>query len=439
VNIKNIRNQIKKLPKKPGVYFFRNQNKKIIYIGKALSLKSRVSSYFNQSPKPPRIEKLVSQIVSLDHLIVNSELEALVLEAKLIKEHQPEYNIQHKDGKRYLYIAIFKTPLPHINIVRRPDLQKNIYDWFGPFPSGAAAKQVFRLLRRIFPFCSCSTLPSKKCFYRHLGLCPGKESLASKTHWENISRVRKFLSGKTTLVVRQLAKRMNSAAEKQDYEEAQKYKKQIEAITTVTQGWRSIPTESQPLAKTLQSLKKMIVKYQKIDPTTLTKIEGYDVSNLGKNIVVGAMVAFSNGRPDKSSYRKFKINYKGVFPEERLTMKSQNDPGSIYQTVKRRLNHPEWIYPQLILVDGGKAQVSAAFKALKEKQLEEQIALLGLAKREETIVVPEITNKRIKKFNLVKRSPRSPVLKLLQRVRDESHRFAQRYYKKLHQKVLLQT
>jgi excinuclease ABC subunit C len=422
---KEIKNQIQKLPKKPGVYVFRNKDKKIIYIGKALSLKNRVSSYFQKGNKYEKAVAIANATTTIDHFQVNSEFEALVLEAKLIKEHKPKFNSQHRDDKRYLYIAVFKTPFPHINIVRRPDLEEKICKWFGPFPSSTVARQIMQYLRRVFPYCSCSTLPKRKCFYSHIGLCPGADKLNSKEHLQNIQNIVKFLSGKTHKVTKNLEKKMKTYSDKLEFEKANKVKRQLASISYITHSWKNTPKKKQEATRTLKQLKDVLIKYQNFDPMVISKIEGYDISNLGKDIIVASMVSFLNTEPEKSNYRKFRIKNQG-----------QDDQKAIYQTITRRLNHPEWIYPQLIIVDGGKPQISAAHKALKEKGLNNQIGLIGIAKRNELIIVPQFKNQEIKKYHLLVRSKRSPVLQLIQAVRDEAHRFAQKYYKTLHTRKL---
>ncbi len=417
--------KVKDLPQKAGVYIFKDKSGKIIYIGKALSLKHRVASYFDKAAKESKTQLLASQIADIDYLLVESEFQALLLEARLIKQHRPKFNVQLKDDKRYLYIAIYKSPFPHINIVRRPDLDKNIFDWFGPFPSSSTTKQVLRSLRRIFPFCTCRFLPRRQCLYYHLNLCPGLTNLQSQQHRNNINKVRKILSGQSKQLIKSLTKEMKKAAKSLLFERAQKYKEQILAFERITQGWQSLTKQSINISKALLQIRKILVRYQGPEPFLLNKIEGFDVSNLGKNIVVGSMVTFVNGEAEKRLYRKFKI---------RQTY--QNDPAGIREIVFRRLNHPEWLYPQLILVDGGKTQVSAAFAALKKKKLENQIAILGLAKREEVIVVPRIKKGKISDWKILKLSFRSPSLQLLEQIRDESHRFAQKYYQQLHQKTI---
>lgn len=430
-----VNNLLKKLPKKPGVYIFKNRSGKIIYIGKALVLKNRVSSYFRQNHKDAKTTELVTNIAKLDWIVVNSEFEALLLEARLIKQHQPKYNIIQKDSKSYLYIVIGKDSPQRVFTARwtqLSELSPNLLDWYGPFPSSADAKRILKIARRIFPFRSCKTVAKTACLYEHLGLCqnicgyPNQEA-----YQKNIDRLRKLLSGKTNSLNRLIKgheKEMRQAAKRLDFEKAASIKRQIASLTGLTEGWRSIPTEKRDLSQTFGQLRKTLVKYQGSDPITLNKIEGYDVSNLGGQIIVGSMVAFVDGQPDSSQYRKFNLKYNQA---------TQDDPQGIGHIIRRRLNHPEWLYPQLIIIDGGKTQVMAAFEAIKEKKLTAQIALLGLAKKEELLVIPKIENEQITSWRTLKLSRHRPELQLLQHVRDEAHRFAQRYYKELAIKKLL--
>jgi len=430
-----LKTKLKKLPQKSGVYAFKNKDKKIVYLGKALNLKSRVKSYWQQKPLSPKTKLMVSQVVDFDIQVTSSEFEALLLEAKLIKEHKPKYNSRLKDDKRYLYLAITKAPF-RVLPVRRPELEKDLLDWFGPFPSSRAVKEVMHLLRRIFPYCSCRNTPKRQCLYFHLKLCPGFKNLSSREYRENINQIREVLRGKSTLLLRNLKRKMNQAAKELEFEKAQNYKNQIAHLNHITQGWRPMIRDEAIIPKALLKLRKILVKYEGISPTTLNKIEGYDVSNLSSQIIVGAMATFLEGQPEKGLYRKFKINYQADLPIRRTSFRKQNDPGSIKQLISRRLNHPEWLYPQLILVDGGKPQVSAAFKAIVQKGLAGKIAILGLAKKEETIVVPKIKNRKIVGWKMLHYSPHSSARRLLEQIRNESHRFAQKYYQTLHLKKI---
>lgn len=428
-----LKNKLRSVPSKPGIYFFKNKNKQIIYIGKALSLKHRLKSYFAKNIRDPKTKLLVSQIANFEYQVVSSEFEALLLEAKLVKDHQPKYNLQLKDDKRPLYIAITKKP-HRILSLRQPELENNLYDWFGPFPSSSSVRLVLRTIRRVFPYCSCKKMPKKQCLYSHINLCPGYQNLSSVQYDKDIKKIRKILTGKTQKLLKNLEKNMQRSAFKEDFERANVYKKQFQSLQYVTQTWKNIPSDNLSKPKALDKLQKLIIKYQGVNPSTINKIEGYDISNLSSQIIVGAMVSFINAVPEKSMYRKFKINFISPSSNRHLKMHEQNDPLAIYQIIKRRLQHPEWLYPQLILLDGGKAQVSAAHKALKEKGISLKIALLGLSKAKETIVIPKRIKQNIVSWKMLNYSPRSEVRQLLQQIRDESHRFAQNYYKALHYK-----
>lgn len=417
--------KINSLPSKPGVYIFKDKKSKIIYIGKALSLKHRVKSYFAKKLTDPKTAVMVPQIASIENLMVDSEFEALLLEAKLIKEHLPKYNLELKDDKSYLYIAISKEPFPRIFVVRRPELENKLLDWYGPFPSSGQTREILRYLRRIFPFRSCNRLPRKPCLYFDLKLCPGVCDFPDFPYQKNVSGLRKMFNGQTNQIVKSLEKEMKLAAKNLDFEEAQKVKYKLTALSYLKQGWKTVPKEKAATKKAEKEIKKILVKYGGVNIYALNKIEGFDVSNLGRQIIVGAMVTFVNGSPEKGLYRIFKI---------KLTSGLTDDPQSIGQIIDRRLNHPEWLYPQLILVDGGKPQVSAASASIGKHNLIGKIAILGLAKKEEIIVIPKTINNKIKSFKTLKLSPASPALRLLQSVRDESHRFAQKYYKNLHWK-----
>lgn len=465
----NFKTKLKQLPKKPGVYIFRNSKGRIIYIGKALSLKDRVGSYFRQKHKDQKTIELVNNIANFEFNIVNSEFEALLLEARLIKQHLPKYNLALKDGKSYLYIVIAKQFPNRVSLARWTELNQNLLDWYGPFPTAGDARRILKIVRRIFPFRSCKRLPRSTCLYEHLKLCPApcaitpspkplfnspleerenimpvfnnkssvppflkpacrqgrggiKGGFLEDDYKKTILRIRKLLSGKTNplkQLIKSFATEMRSAAKDLDFEKAQSIKAQIDSLTSLTAGWRSVPIEKQEFSSAIQELRKILVKCQGYDPMTINKIEGFDVSNLGDEIIVGSMVAFINGERDNSLYRKFNLKFNQL---------EQDDPEGIKNLVSRRLNHQEWIYPQLILVDGGKTQVGAAFAAIKEKGLTGQISLLGLAKEEEVIVIPRIEKEKIIDWKMLHLSRHDKILQLLQSVRDESHRFAKKYY-----------
>lgn len=409
------------LPSKPGVYLFKGTKGQVLYIGKAINLKKRVKNYFQGKTPDLRLKLLVGQVKKIDYQEVASEIEALLLEARLIKEYRPKYNVRLKDDKRYLYVGITKDEYPRIWPIRQPEKTPDLLDWFGPFPSAGSLREILRLIRRIFPYHSCKDLKSHR-FYYHLGLCPGFETQSAAEYRQTIQKIRLFLSGQIFSLIKDLTKQMTAAAKDLRFEEAQLAKRQIEMIQNLLGRYKKLP-EEEKTSRQLAQLREILVRYQALDPVIIHRLEAYDVANLGGKIVVGSMAVFLEGEPETSLYRQFKIPASGI-----------DDPGNLKNILQRRLAHQEWLYPQVILVDGGKGQVSAAFEALKEKKLEGEIGLLGLAKKRETIIIPRISQKQIVGWKSLRYSSSSPVLQLLQQARDEAHRFAQRYYHRVYKK-----
>lgn len=425
------------LPKSPGVYLFKDKARNVIYVGKAINLNNRVKSHFTDKTNDLRHQNLISLVKKVDFQTVSGELEALLLEARLIKQYRPKYNSLLKDDKRYLYVGFSKEKYPRIYLLRKPEIEENLADWFGPFPTATAIKEILRFLRRIFPYRTCKSRvslnspnlpnhPNKPCLYFHLHLCPAPCVNEVKNYSQTIQKIRLFLNGEIKPLLNLLTKQMNEASKSLKFEEAQVAKGQITMVQNLLSR-RPRSADEEKTDKQLGQLKDLLIRYQGFDPFIIHRIEAFDISNLGKEITVGSMVAFVNGEPDASLYRQFRVI--GVI---------QNDTEAIKQIILRRLNHQEWVFPQVILVDGGKGQVSAAFEALKEKNLSGKIGLLGLTKQFETTIIPRINKDKIVSWKSLPSFPKSPSssLQLLQAIRDESHRFAQRYYKKLHKKKL---
>jgi excinuclease ABC subunit C len=410
------------LPAKPGVYLFKDKAGNVLYVGKALNLRNRVKNYYRQKLLNNRTINLLNESKKVDYIPTSSEIESLLLEARLVKQYQPKFNVRLKDDKRYLYVGITREKYPAVRLIRQPEKQEDLLGWFGPFPTAQSIREIIRLMRRIFPFRSCRKLPKSPCLYYRLNLCPGMCANLVKNYSLTIQKIRLFLNGEIGKLINQLTGQMKEAARELKFEEAHQTKRQIEMIQTLLGRFKQIPEEEKPRQQ-LEQLRRMIVRYQEFDPFVIHRLEAYDVANLGEKIIVGAMVVFIDGEPSNSLYRQFKIQG------------SWDDPGGIRQILKRRLTHKEWLYSQVILVDGGKGQVSAAFESLKEFRLIGQIGLVGLAKKEEKIFIPKISQNQIIGWKLLSYSAGSPVLQILQQARDEAHRFAQRYYRKLYKKI----
>jgi len=409
---------LKNIPTSPGVYIYRNLSGEIIYVGKAINLKKRVSQYFQRDDAlGPKTSTLVSQIASIETQIVDSEIQALVLEASLIKKHKPKYNSLLKDDKSYVYICINRDPIPRVFTARFSQLNKKD-QIYGPFPNGSAVNSLLKTLRRIFPYRSLLKHPQTKCLYCHLGLCPGP-SPEPKLYRQNIGKLKKILSGKITLLQRQLKKDMIQASKSQNYESALQLKYQLDSLNYVVSGWSTLhnfynkidlPEDIQNSA--IQELMTTLNPYFHF--SNIDRIECYDISQMGLKYFVGSMVVYQNGHIDKSQYRQFKIQTKAT-PDDQYMLK---------EIVFRRLRHPEWGTPDLIIVDGGKPQVTAVNAAviLSEHSESKDLPIIGLAKKQETIVI-----KHNQDFIQINLPQNSTALNLIKSLRDEAHRFANRY------------
>lgn len=343
----------KKLPDAPGVYFFMGPKKKILYIGKATSLQNRVASYFSNDISEKRselIEKMVLEAKTIDYTVTDSVLEALILETNLIRTHKPLYNTRSKDDKSYNHLIITNEEFPRILVVRGKDLvsnydeQKISYE-FGPFPNGQLFKEALKIVRKLFQFYDTkvpvgeekSKLAKGKIdFNRQIGLYPEQQS---KTEYaKTIRHIRLFFEGKKHLLLKELQRDMMWLAKQERFEEANRIKRQIFALNHI-QDVALIKHDSR------------VYRDEKN-----VRIEAYDIAHLGGQNMVGVMTVIEGNQPAKSEYRKFKIN----------NFTKSNDPGALKEVLERRLKHPEWPLPQIIVVDGSTAQKNVAELILRK-------------------------------------------------------------------------
>ncbi|OGL52246.1 hypothetical protein A3K55_02680 [Candidatus Shapirobacteria bacterium RBG_13_44_7] len=404
---------LKKIPTKPGVYIYRNSKGDIIYIGKAINLKKRVSQYWERDDAlGPKTKVLISQVASIETKIVTSEIQALVLEASLIKKYRPKYNSLLKDDKSYLYITISRGQIPIVSTARSSNLPQHS-DIFGPFPNGSAVNSLLKTIRHIFPFRTSLRHPQPQCLYCHLHLCPGQNP-NSQAYRQTINKIKQILRGRFHLLQKQLKKEMQQLSATQNYEAALTTRNQLDAINYVVSGWHNLsgffdkinlPEDQQSQA--LNELFTTLGPYLKIKH--LNRLECFDISQLGHNYFVGSMVVYQDGKIDPSQYRKFKIK----------TKFTPDDQFMIREVVYRRLGHPEWGSPDLIIVDGGKPQVSSILPITS-------VPIIGLAKKFETIVIKSPDN-----WVQINLPPQSSALHLLEQLRNEAHRFANRYRQEL--------
>jgi excinuclease ABC subunit C len=425
--------QCRLLSTQPGIYLFLDERGKILYVGKAKNLKKRVSFYFlNNIDLGTKTSVLVSQIAKIKTIVVGSEIEAFLLESAYIKKYKPKYNIKLTDDKSYPTIRItIKDECPKVLIARRPDdslpVGRSIY--FGPFPNAAGAlRVVLKTIRKIFPYQSVPNHAKRICLYNHLGLCPCPpmfNSLEEKSEYrKNIKHIIDFLSGKTKKIIRELEKERDIQSKNENFEKSNLLQNKINAIKLITGPFYNTKLDLDVNPNLSDDLKDNeiqdlinVLNANNISVKSLERIECYDISNISGTNSVGSMVTFINGEKNGSEYRKFKIR----------SLNTPNDFSMMDEVLRRRMKHSEWPMPNLLIVDGGKGQVSIAKKVFEDLNLD--IPLIGLAKREETIVTSGL-----KEISLPKDSP---ALKLIMRIRDEAHRFAITYHRKLRSKSML--
>lgn len=397
-------------------------------MGKAKNLKSRVSSYFqNNTNLGPKTSLLVSQINKIKIIIVNSEIEAFLLENKFIKKYKPKYNLKLTDGKEYLMVKItIKNKYPQVLTVRKQDDNNALY--FGPYPNAAGAlRTVLKTIRKIFPYQSVVNHDKRVCLYNHLGLCPCPPVFSSiefrKEYKKTIKHIADFLNGNSKKVIRDLKKERDLFSKNEEFEKANIIQNKITAIEQITNpvsitnlDLKVNPNFAEDLRKKEIDNLMSVLNRNDYSIINLNRIECFDISNISGTNSVGSMVVFTNGEKNKKEYRKFKIQ----------SLNTPNDFAMMEEVLKRRLNHKEWASPNLIIADGGKGQVSVVFKILKNLKL--NIPIIGLAKKEETIITSNL-----KEISLPEDSDG---LKLIMRIRDEAHRFAIAYHKKIRSKSL---
>jgi excinuclease ABC subunit C len=422
-----VKQQVNELPDKPGIYIYRDTEKRIIYVGKAINLKNRVKSYFQSTEKlGPKTAALVANINNLEYVEVESEIEALLLEAETIKRYRPRYNIVLKDDKSYLYIKISTNEdIPRISTARRENLPGVTY--FGPFPSALTAKNVLKTIRKIFPYRSCKTLPKTPCLFYHIKLCPAPcVEYISKEHYQQVvDQIILFLKGKRKLLEKEIEKKIQHASDELRFEDAARLKKQLDDMRYITQGFRrpedymeNPNLQEDERQRTLEEL-KFALKEHLVLPALPQRIECYDISNTQGKQAVGAMVVFTNAEPDKREYRKFKIK----------TKDTPDDFSMMREVLRRRFNN-DWALPDLIVIDGGKGQLQVAHEVLAELGL--NLPVISLAKRLEEIFV-----KTGNEFVSIQLPRNAKSLRMLQYLRDEAHRFGITFHRSLRAKKLM--
>lgn len=433
--------KIKHIPDLPGVYLYKDGQGEIIYVGKAKRLVRRVKQYFQKSKDlSPKTVQLVSEIQDIETIVVASEFDALLLEAKLIRQWMPKYNIIAKDDKSQLYVCLtLSEPLPRLLLLRKPQLvQYQIHarnKIYGPFQSAHALRDLLSQLRRVIPYCMQKERNGRACFYTHIGLCnPCPSVLQKATDTEetrtlikqyrgNIQSLKDIFEGKTKAVMHAYTIRMNDAAKKERFEDAAMYKRRVDTLYTLS-AYKYDPAVfleqgvDMVFEDELTELKGYLQKvYPEIE--SLSRIECFDMSQLFGTSPAGAMVVLTDGSPDNSQYRKFRIKKEGTV----------SDVSMMEEVLTRRYTHTDWPMPSFILIDGGKTQLRVAKDVFTKLHI--TIPYAGLAKRYEELIIPVADGYKTLRLPLS-----SKALRTLQRIRDEAHRFVITYHRLLRSKKL---
>jgi len=369
-----------------------------------------VASYLRAVDLPPRIARMIPRIAEIEVRETSSEAEALLLEAQLIKDRQPSYNVAFRDDKAYPLLKVTSERFPRLMVARRRQVDGAAY--FGPYPDASLMHEAVRFLRRVFPMRTCRAFPKTPCLEYHLGQClaPCAGYISEAQYRRIVQDLVACLKGERDHLLNELARRMAQASAHQRFEEAARTRDQIQALTSVVAA-RAKSAEAGPLEQ-LQAALKL--------PRLPRRIEAFDISNIFGKFAVGSMVVFVDGAPHKAHYRRFRIE----------TVRGIDDTRMMREVIRRRYSGTlaaKLPLPDLILVDGGKGQLSAACDELAALSL--QLPAIGLAKRFEHLFVPEAPEPIVLLAT-------SPVLHLMERIRDEAHRFAITYYRLLHGKTV---
>jgi excinuclease ABC subunit C len=436
--VQAIRESIKEFPTGPGLYFMKDADDKVLYVGKAKNLRSRVSSYFQPSAnlhesRGPWIAEMVEKTASVDYLPTETEVDAILQEARLIKDIHPPYNTDLKDAKTFPYLEITtRQDFPGVYITRNP--QDSRSRLFGPFTSVSELRAVIVVLQKIYKFRTCmldirEDDPKRRffrpCILYNIRQCtaPCGNRISRADYRKQIRDFISFLQSKRTTVLKRLNKQMTEAAARLDFETAAECRDRIRLIESLDK--RGVEDgHIQPevfAAEPAEALAKLQMLLKADQPIRI--IEGFDIAHLAGTETVGSMVQFIDGRPFKDGYRRFKIK----------TVSGIDDYACLKEIVTRRYKRAldgEELWPDVVLIDGGIGQLHAAEEAFAEMGAPQLPNLMSIAKKEELLYI----HGRNKEIRL---SPTNPVRKLLQYVRDEAHRFAQHYHHLLRKKKML--
>lgn len=413
----SLKQKLNKLPASPGVYFHKNEQGEVIYVGKAAVLKNRVRQYFQKSKKDIKTEALVKEIADTDWIVVDTEMDALFLESEMIKRYMPKWNILLRDDKTVSYVRIdMKSEVPYISFTRNPIDDKATY--IGPFYGKSSVEKAVRILRHIFPYYT-KPYTGKKTLDTDLGLTPGIEigKCTASDYKRNLKKLMRYLEGDREKLLKELEKTMNVEAKAGNYELAAEARDQLFGLKELKK--KIVFSDKEFLDISSDQALKQLQELLGLDKPP-RRIEGYDISHQSGKDTVGSMVVFINGASARSEYRKFKVR-----------TSTNDDLKSMQEVISRRLKHKEWDFPDLILVDGGKTQVNAIIPLVEPFN----IPVIGRDKSGDHS--KSAKTKIVAKNQCFELLSSSHIARLIARIDEESHRFAITYHSLLKRKSML--
>ena len=409
--LSELRKKILSAPDEPGVYLMRDRLSRVLYVGKANSLKKRLLNYLGRD-LDGKTQALMAKVADVEFRLASNETMALLLEFKLIHEFKPRYNISLKDDKSFPFVRISQEKFPYIQITR----EKNDVagQFLGPYTSAKLLKNALKIIRREFAYRSCPALPKQSCIYYRINLCPAPctGKINQKEYQRLIDNIILILEGKVDLLIRKLAKSMQDKSAVQDFEAAAGLRDQIDVLSKMS-GQSDSPGSKNGLEDLKRSLNLKNLP---------VRIEGFDISNISGKQAVGSMVSFYNGRSDKNNYRRFRIkSFTGI-----------DDYKMLAEVLRRRytrLLKEKKALPDLLLIDGGRGHLLTALGELRALNL--HIPLVSIAKEKENIYSSQPGKL------MVSLARDGEALNLIRRIRDEAHRFALAYHHVLRKKALI--
>jgi excinuclease ABC subunit C len=407
-DLNNLKSKIASVPQEPGVYLMKDKTGKVIYIGKAKSLKKRLMSYL-RGDLSGKTMVMMSNVNNVEYRLTQNESLAMLLEANLIHKYKPKYNISLRDDKSFPLVKITHEEFPAICITRKR--QNDGAQYLGPYTSAKLLRYALKTIRRHFPYRSCEKMPEAAAMYRRIGLAPDIKEIKRKEYARTVRNIRLILEGRSEILIQKLSRRMGHYAKEHKFEEAAKIRDQIAALSSLGLIQSGFSRQDE-----LQDLKKLL-KLNKLPQ----RIEAFDISDISGKEATGSMVSFYRGLTDKNNYRRFRIK----------TVEGIDDYKMLSEVIHRRYRRliaEKLPLPDLILIDGGLSHLLTAQRELEKLNI--AIPLISIAKEQENVYIKDSRSP-------IKFVSDTPALNLIRRIRDEAHRFAVSYHHILRRKKVI--